>query len=63
VRRVVLLYVMFMLSDKPYLQVMVFMVLSLMNLIYIGYSFPFAESRANYVEILDEATISGIAIL
>jgi len=54
---------MFMMSDRPYLQVMIFMVMSLANIMYIGYSFPFAELRANYVEILDEATILGIATL
>jgi len=43
--------------DRPYMQVMVFMVLSQMNLIYIGYSLPFVEDRNNFVEIFDEATI------
>jgi len=39
------------------------MVLSLMNLVYIGYSMPFVEGRNNFVEIFDEITISAIAIL
>jgi len=63
VRRIVLLYAMFQLADRPWLQVMIFMVLSLMNLIYIGYSMPFVEGRNNFVEIFDEVTISVIAIL
>jgi len=62
-RRIVLLYAMFMMNDRPWLQVMIFMVLSLINLIYVGYSMPFYEKRNNVVEIIDESTISLIAIL
>jgi len=44
-------------ADRPYLQVMLFMVLSQLNLIYIGYSKPFVDKRNNFVEMFDEATI------
>jgi len=60
-RRVVLLYVMLWMGDRSWLQVIIFMLLSLMNLIYIGYSMPFVEKRSNIVELVDEATILAIA--
>jgi len=50
-------------KDNPWLQVMIFMILSLINLIYIGYSMPFVEGRNNFVEVIDEVTISVISIL
>lgn len=60
-RRVVLLYVMLWMGDRSWLQVIIFMLLSLMNIIYIGYSMPFVEKRSNIVELVDEATILAIA--
>ena len=63
VRRVVLLYAMLWIGDRPWLQVMLYTVMSLMNLIYIGYSMPFVEKRSNVVEIIDECTILAISIL
>lgn len=61
-RRIVLLYVMLWMGDRSWLQVIIFMLLSLMNIIYIGYSMPFVEKRSNIVELVDEATILAIAI-
>jgi hypothetical protein len=49
-------------GDRSWLQVIIFMLLSLMNIIYIGYSMPFIEKRSNIVELVDEATILAIAI-
>jgi hypothetical protein len=61
VRRVVLLYAMLWMGDRSWLQVMIYMIMSLMNLVYIGYSLPFVEERSNVVELIDEATILAIA--
>ena len=61
-RRIVLLYVMLWMGDRSWLQVIIFMLLSLMNIIYIGYSMPFVKKRSNIVELVDEATILAIAI-
>ena len=60
-RRVVLLYAMLWMGDRSWLQVMFYMMLSLMNLVYIGYSLPFINKRSNLVELIDEATILAIA--
>ena len=60
-RRVVLLYIMLWMGDRSWLQVIIFMLLSLMNIIYIGYSMPFVKKRSNIVELVDEATILAIA--
>ena len=48
-------------GDRSWLQVIIFMLLSLMNIIYIGYSMPFVKKRSNIVELVDEATILAIA--
>ena len=48
-------------GGRSWLQVMFYMMLSLMNLVYIGYSLPFINKRSNLVELIDEATILAIA--
>lgn len=57
VRRVVLLYAMLWMESRSFLQVMIYMIMSLVNLLYIGYSMPFIEKRSNCVELIDEATV------
>ena len=62
-RRLILLYVAMLLDHYPWLQITVFMSLSLLSTLYLGYTWPYKNRVQNHLSMFNETAILIIAYL